>query len=198
MVATIIATILMVAIAVVGGTFTYALFNDLLGNSVIIAAAPLQVDVIVVDGYDARDSDKLRTHAGVLIDIDCPPPNARLATGDIVFIYVDNLSSHPVAIKKVVFAGTDYTFDSDATVLTKKKEQAAGGGLSWGQFAVTGGLSAETTKTNVISSGQEVTIAIRYAGDSGDMPVGKPIGVSVVTENGWAFPISIRNGMHSS
>jgi hypothetical protein len=189
MVATIIATLLIVVIAVIGGTITYAFSNDFFSGSLI---APLQVDAILVDGYDARDTNKLATHAGVLLDTGCSS-NSKLATGDIIFVYVDNLAGHPVVIEKVIFAGADYTFDNDARELTKNDD-----GLSWGQFAITNGVSIETTKTNVVPSGQEVTIGIRYAGDAGDIPIGKSVIVKIVTDNGWAFPISVRNGMHSS
>ena len=93
-VAPVIATLLLVAIAVVGGSIVFV-FSQGFFSSAQISGAPT-IESLQINGYDASDVDNLQLHDGSDIDqqltqtVFSGAPNDGLLTGERVAIYVTN------------------------------------------------------------------------------------------------------------
>ena len=72
-VAPVIATLLLVAIAVVGGSIVFV-FSQGFFSSAQISGAP-QIESLQITGYDATDVDNLQLHDGGLVDQQTPVTN---------------------------------------------------------------------------------------------------------------------------
>ena len=112
-VAPVIATVLLVAVAVVGGTlifgFTQGIFSEQQYN------APSALDLLVFNGYDARDNNDRKYHTG---DLDTTTAIGVADTGkgvfqqdDTVFIYMLNAGPNTLNILNVTLAGNQFTLD---------------------------------------------------------------------------------------
>jgi len=118
-VAPVIATLLLVAIAVVGGSIIFV-FSQGFFSSAQISGAP-QIESVEITGYDASDVVTLKTHDGLCTN-DCAfatawdgIANNGLVTGERVAVYVQNQSAQKVTLSKVAFAGNVYTYDASGT-----------------------------------------------------------------------------------
>ena len=88
-VAPVIATLLMVAIAVVGGMVIFVFTQDFFSQSDTMTGPT--IEKITITGYDVRDApiDTIKNHAGIA----CPvlsSQNAKLSDGEVFAIYVRN------------------------------------------------------------------------------------------------------------
>ncbi len=191
-VAPIIATLLMVAISVVGGIVVFVFAQGFFTEQQITAPT---ADNLEIFGYDARQSTtSLRAHNGT-VDIAVGgnaasgAGAATLDDGDAYFIYVRNRSALPVAIDTISVFGTDFTFETSAP--------AALGTSNPGQneFALLG-EGATTAGTNVIGGGQEVTVVIRYDEViNGEIKAGRSIPTKIFTAGGYSFLKNVINGV---
>ncbi|KAF6244987.1 archaellin/type IV pilin N-terminal domain-containing protein [Nitrosopumilus sp. b2] len=113
-VAPVIATILLVAIAVVGGTlvftFSSGVFNEQQLNT------PAAIESLIITGYDARDTAARLFHNGTSVSSfsGITPGAGLLAVNDIVNVHIQNAGTNPIDIVTVTFAGTEYTFSESA------------------------------------------------------------------------------------
>ena len=109
-VAPVIATLLLVAIAVVGGSIVFV-FSQGFFSSAQISGAP-QIESLRIAGYDATDGSVLEIHDGVNSGVDHGDPlsNDGLLAGDRIAVYLQNNSVQKVTLGEIRFAGTVYTF----------------------------------------------------------------------------------------
>jgi len=109
-VAPIIATLLLVAIAVVGGSIIFV-FSQGFFSSTQVSGAP-QIELVKIFGYDLRDVSPMKVHNGLDID---PGNCCGVADGiknpdERITIYIQNNSINPVTISELRFGGVVYQY----------------------------------------------------------------------------------------
>ena len=209
-VAPIIATLLMVAISVVGGILIFVFAQGFFTDTNIQTP---NVESLEIFGYDARDRDRLRVHifdplvaestaAGSPV-ISVTASN-NLKDADAFTIFVRNKGAGPVTIDIVKVFGADYGYSTGITTATTLSTTTPAASTSTGAatdssstrfFAIsTDGL--KTTTGPIIGPGQDATIIIRYDEDTnGKVKVGRPIPVVIVTGGGSTFTKQVQNGV---
>ena len=198
-VAPIIATLLMVAISVVGGILIFVFAQGFFTDTNIQSP---QVESLEIFGYDARDRAGLRTHifdpaategaAGGTSTLSTAPTATTLGLrdSDAITLFVRNKGSGQVAIDRVQVFGSDYLWDAStaATTALPAPQKFA--------ISVTGLPLTILTTSPVIGPGQDATIIIRYEQDTnGPVKVGRPIPVTIVTGSGATFTKQVQNGV---
>jgi len=108
-VAPVIATLLMVAIAVVGGTIIFV-FSQGFFNQAQVSGTPT-IESVKILGYDARDILTLTAHDGLPMTVDGSDPNAQgKNVGEYVVVYIKNDSSGQVLFSEIRLGGAVYTY----------------------------------------------------------------------------------------
>jgi flagellin-like protein len=188
-VAPIIATLLMVAIAVVGGILIFVFAQGFFNQSDV--SAPTS-DSLVVFGFDARDREELTTHAGDDIAASDTDPSGNLADSDVYFIYVRNTGSQALTVQKLIVAGEDYEFDAD---FTEEIIDWASAIPTPGMFLIiTDGVDT-ASESQEIKSGEEATLVVAYDGDIGDINSGRQFKTGILTGSGTLFTATITAGV---
>lgn len=185
-VAPIIATLILVAIAVVGGVMIFVFAQDFFGGESM--SGPGNIDTISLGGYDLRNINggDLAAHSGQ--DIPCA---ACLQAGDSLSeltdlgaIYIKNNGGADVIITGVEIAGRDYALNP-----------ALPAALTTGQFAIFNesldGLTVAFDDTSTIAGGDGGTILF-MAGDT--VANGRTIGITITTATGQEFNFNVVVG----
>ena len=156
-VAPVIATLLMVAIAVVGGTIIFV-FSQGFFSDAQISSTPM-IELVEISGYDARDVDTLRVHDGTVMAAGTGGnmTNSGKNTDERVTVFVRNDGTQQVAISDLRLGGTVYQYNTAPTISMWNST----GSLSQGEFSLlTGSSSVLQELTAVIQPGQELTIVV--------------------------------------
>ena len=202
-VAPVIATLLLVAIAVVGGSIVFV-FSQGFFSSAQISGAP-QIESLQINGYDATDVTNLQLHDGSLIDQQTTPnvlsgvANNGLLTGERVAVYVTNQGVAQASLTEVRFAGSVYnyvpgvvgtpleTWDSD-TLMNATSFTIVNKGVA-GQVA-----ELSTSPTATIQPGQQATILLEL---EQDVQFGRDAQFKLTTANGAVFVGTVVAGQQS-
>ena len=115
-VAPVIATLLLVAIAVVGGSIVFV-FSQGFFSSAQISGAP-QIESMQIVGYDARDVTELQLHDGQGSGVLDGALNNGLLPTERVAVYVQNQGVAKASLTEVRFAGNVYTYATIGTSTT--------------------------------------------------------------------------------
>ncbi len=108
-VAPVIATLLMVAIAVVGGTIIFV-FSQGFFNQAQVSGTPT-IESVKILGYDARDVLKLTAHDGTQMAVDGSNAGAQgKNVGEYVVVYIKNDSSGQVLFSEIRLGGATYDY----------------------------------------------------------------------------------------
>ena len=109
-VAPVIATLLLVAIAVVGGSMIFVFAQEYVSETQV-SGSP-NVELIKIFGYDARDVDKLNLHDGneILAKNCCGIADGKKNFDERIAIYIQNNSVQPVVISELRLNGDVYSF----------------------------------------------------------------------------------------
>ncbi len=107
-VAPVIATLLLVAIAVVGGSIVFV-FSQGFFSSAQISGAPT-IESLKIVGYDATDGIAMQLHNGLDSGVLQGATDGNLAAGERIGVYIQNNSVQKVTLSEIRFAGTVYTF----------------------------------------------------------------------------------------
>jgi len=111
-VAPVIATLLLVAIAVVGGSIIFV-FSQGFFSSAQISGSP-QIESVKILGYDATDGDAIQFHDGINVlsipDLAGNATSDGLKAGEYVAVYLKNDSVNKVTINEVRLGGEIYKF----------------------------------------------------------------------------------------
>jgi len=107
-VAPVIATLLLVAIAVVGGSIVFV-FSQGFFSSAQISGAPT-IESLRIVGYDATDGLSMQLHNGLDSGVLQGATDGTLAAGERIGVYIQNNSVQKVTLSEIRFAGTVYTF----------------------------------------------------------------------------------------
>jgi hypothetical protein len=115
-VAPVIATLLMVAIAVVGGTIIFVFSQGFFSSTQV--SAELNIESFKFLGYDARNVSQLTTQVGALM---ATPNSGGDGDGNYeqherITVHVQNNSVKKVMIKEVMFGGNVYTYAGTNTL----------------------------------------------------------------------------------
>ena len=191
-VAPIIATLLLVAIAVVGGTIIFVFAQGFFSSSQI-SGTP-NIESIKILGYDARAVQELKAHDGNLMLAGSggdPDPNKQ--QGERVAIYLTNDSVQRIVLGEISFGGYIYQYvDASAVGLGAYN----GATIPQGNYTV---LTA--TPNSLLSSGagelapgQTATVVLDL--DS-DLRVGRSAQFKLTTSNGNVFVGTVSVGQQS-
>ncbi|MCH8086064.1 MAG: hypothetical protein IIC15_06560 [Thaumarchaeota archaeon] len=207
-VAPVIATLLLVAIAVVGGSIVFV-FSQGFFSSAQISGAP-QIESLRIAGYDATDGELLQIHDGIGMGIaqgDIIPDG--LLAGDRIAIYLQNNSVQKVTLGEIRFAGTVYNYVSSNTGFIDIWDPIAGpiigvlAGSEAGYMISTdsnGSLASPTPATALTASsaeiqpGQQVTIILQL---DENVKVGRDAQFKLTTTNGAVFVGTVIAGQQT-
>ena len=209
-VAPIIATLLMVAISVVGGILIFVFAQGFFTDTSVQTP---QIESLEIFGYDARDRAALRTHifdptAAEAAGAGTPTISAiasnNLKDDDAITVFVRNKASSLLTIETVKVFGAEYGYSTGITSPTTLSTSTPATSTSTGAttdssttrfFAIsTDGL--KTTSGPQIGPGQDATIIIRYDEfTNGKVKIGRPIPVVIVTGGGSTFTKQVQNGV---
>ena len=109
-IAPVIATLLLVAIAVVGGSIVFVFAQEFFTESQI-SGTP-SIELIKIIGYDASDAEQVKAHDGIdILPSDCCGESDRLKNVDErIAIYLQNNSVEQVFISEIRISGAVYDF----------------------------------------------------------------------------------------
>ncbi|HXV66084.1 MAG TPA: archaellin/type IV pilin N-terminal domain-containing protein [Nitrosopumilaceae archaeon] len=191
-VAPIIATLLMVAIAVVGGTIIFVFAQGFFSSSQI-SGTP-QIEAIKILGYDARAVTALRAHDGNLMlagSAGNGDPNVQ--QGERVAIYLTNDSVQKIVLGEVSFGGYIYQYvDASATGLGAYIDP----NIPQGNYTMLTQTPDTLLATGAgeLAPGQTATVVLDL--DS-DLRVGRSSQFKVTTSNGNVFVGTVSVGQQS-
>jgi len=199
-VAPIIATLLMVAIAVVGGilifVFAQGFFTD------INVGAPT-IELLEIYGYDARDTVDLAFHTGDELAISIAA-SGNLKDNDAFTIYIRNRGSTAVIIEKVKVFGAVYLQTATPAACSTTAPVAQTflmideDTIADDTAPVNAILGDCANSFYTIAANAEATIILRYedsVNGGASVKIGRPIPIVVQTGNGGSFIKQIQNGV---
>ncbi len=178
-VAPIIATLLLVAIAVVGGSIVFV-FSQGFFSSAQVSGSP-NIESLKFTGYDATDGTNLLNHDGTSFTAGNTPGNG-LVLGEDVAVYLQSNSVGKVTLGEVRFGGSVYNYTSSTP--------------NPGQYQVltAGPSSFLTTSSAELQPGQQVSI-IMNLGEN--IKNGRDTQFKLTTANGAVFVGTIIAGQQS-
>ena len=190
-VAPVIATLLMVAIAVVGGTIIFVFSQGFFSQSQI--SGNPSIESIKILGYDARDADALRAHDGLTM----APGTGGNATSlgklvdERVTVFLKNDSVGQVLFSEIRLGGTVYGYDSS----TSLSSWNATTGLAPGAYSVmTDSTSILQEQAATVQPGQTATIILDL---DDNFPIGRDTQFKMTTTNGAVFVGTVVMGQNS-
>jgi len=185
-VAPVIATLLMVAIAVVGGTIIFV-FSQGFFNQAQISGTPA-IESVKILGYDARDVPLLEAHNGITMTATASSALVQgKNVGEYVVVYVKNDSVGQLLFSEIRLGGTVYTYDAPGAVQNFAV-------ANFGQYYV---LANSTTSiaslAGVAEPGQTVGLLFELADN---YPTGRDTQFKLTTNNGAVFVGTVVMGQN--
>jgi flagellin-like protein len=190
-VAPVIATLLLVAIAVVGGSIVFV-FSQGFFSQAQVSGTPT-IESLKISGYDARDGTALLAHDGVTLNATSGTTGAGLETGEQVGIYVQNQGVTKATLSEVRFGGTVYTFDGTQTALPDYGTGGGNDGKFWILDRSTNDQVIATTSAE-IQPGQQVTVIVQL---DENIKNGRDAQIKFSTSNGAVFVGTVVAGQQS-
>jgi len=207
-VAPVIATLLLVAIAVVGGSIVFV-FSQGFFSSAQISGSPT-IESLRIIGYDATDGPVLQIHDGLATGVvQGGATNDGLVANERIAVYIQNNSVQKVTLGEIRFAGTVYSFVPGTTTGLADPYGIVGGdlydaGLIAASYMIVtasnGVLGAETAATVLdatsaeIQPGQQATLLIQL---DENVKVGRDAQFKLSTANGAVFVGTVIAGQQS-
>jgi flagellin-like protein len=206
-VAPIIATLLLIAIAVIGGVMIYVFTQGFFGNSSITSSP--SVDTITMTGYDMREIDAtppcdpttavttgVTTHenevtcygdSGLAVDV------GRKVAGEEGAIFIRNVGSEGYTISKLEVNDVELDF-----VSTDAGMVAAGGTYVMYSIADAADDVAGTTPLTAqeVLPGEEATLVVSFDVDS-EAASGRTIPVKITSASGSVYNFNVVIGSKS-
>lgn len=205
-VAPIIATLLLVAIAVVGGSIVFV-FSQGFFSSAQVSGSP-NIESLRIVGYDARDSATLTLHDGLGTGVGLAQGVATngLVNGERIAIYLQNNSVQKVTLSEIRLAGSVYTFVpgpagspllDDFSTGTVLAPSTAGYVIATTSNGVVGAETAATilsTTAAELQPGQQATVIIQL---DENVKTGRDAQFKLTTTNGAVFVGTVIAGQQS-
>jgi len=186
-VAEVIATLLLVAIAVVGGSIIFV-FSQGFFNNTQISGTP-QIELVKILGYDARDVANLNAHDGQTMSIVSSDPNTTgKNVGERIIVYVKNDSVQQILFSEVRLGGEVYQYNTvdPIPVFT------AGTG---GNYGILNNSTHMTTNPIGIDPAGKTVGIIFELNDS--FPIGRDTQFKLTTTNGAVFISTVVMGQNT-
>ena len=202
-VAPVIATLLLVAIAVVGGSIVFV-FSQGFFSSAQISGAPT-IESLQFTGYDATDGSVLEIHDGVASGVpQGGATNDGLLAGERIAVYLQNNSVQKVTLSEVRFAGTEYSFVAGPAAPGNVVD-AFGSGTGLLDASTAGYMIATNSNTaaaaNVLDTtsaeiqpGEQVTVILQL---DDNVKVGRDAQFKIATANGAVFVGTVIAGQQT-
>jgi len=180
LVAPVIATLLLVAIAVIGGSIIFV-FSQGFFATAQVSGSP-QIESVEIVGFDASDVVQLTLHDGVLSGVTDGTLNNAILAGERIAIYVQNQSAQKVTISELRLAGTEYFYNQTNPLAANAADEGA-------YFVVLRGISGNPAETSAaivgeLEAGAEVTIIVDLVGG---IQNGRDIQFRITTAHGATF-----------
>jgi len=196
-VAPVIATLLMVAIAVVGGTIIFV-FSQGFFSSSQISGTP-QIEAIKIEGYDARAVPFLTVHNGNdMVATSGNTPDSNVDAGERIAVYVTNNSVQKVVLGEIWLSGFQYTYKNVAAGIGNYDTVAPLELLDTEYTVLTGADGAADTLLDAfageLEAGQTVTIIFDL---ESDLRIGRSSQFKMTTSNGNVFVGTVSVGQQS-
>ena len=185
-VAPVIATLLLVAIAVVGGAIVFAYSQNFFSSSQL-SGRPT-IEAVKVLGYDARAIAIINNQNGVAFATAGGNADALKQAGEEVAVYIKNDSVQSVTLGELRFGGAVYTYVSAPATL---------GALTAGQYTIAGSGVGDGIINNPVAEvqpGQTLSVVL---GISEDMKSGRDTQFKMTTTNGAVFVGTVVVGQQS-
>jgi len=191
-VAPVIATLLLVAIAVVGGTIIFV-FSQGFFNQAQVSGAPT-IELVKILGYDARDVQFLNAHDGIEMVLDgSDPVDPHKNIGERVTVFVKNDSLNQVFLTEIRLGGTEYTY---VTGTLTPYDAGVGEVPTDGEYSVLTAFATILEDTAaVLEPGQTATVLIQL---NDDYPIGRDIQFKLTTTNGAVYIDTVVMGSGTS
>ena len=198
-VAPVIATLLLVAIAVVGGSIVFV-FSQGFFSSAQISGTP-QIESLEIVGYDARDIDFLTYHNGESTSTNADGAiDDQLAAGERIAIYVQNQGISKVTLTEVRLAGTVYTYGNPTGIATldafgaSTLTPAGSFVIATGVDDVSGNADLSIAGNAELEPGQTVTVVL---GLDDTLKEGRDAQIKLSTANSAVFAGTVVAGQQS-
>src|SRR3990172_3051042 len=195
-VAPIIATLLLVAIAVVGGTIIFVFAQGFFSSSQI-SGTP-QIESVQILGYDSRAVTNLQMHDGnpMLASSGFGDPNVD--ADERVAVYLTNNSVQKIVLGAISFGGYTYQYKNVAAAGLGDWDTTNVLELTSGNFTVLTGTNGGDQLLNQgageLAPGQTATIILDL--DS-DLRIGRSSQFKLTTSNGNVFVGTVSVGQQS-
>ena len=196
-VAPVIATLLMVVIAVVGGTIIFVFAQGFFSSSQI-SGTP-QIEAMSVVGYDATDSDNLIAHEGSTLLGKGGVADNKKAADERIAVYVTNDSVQKITISQIRFSGSLYNMTTNTLGAIGDYVLAGSVNPADGEYVIvlnpSSGISLDLAASQgEIQPGQTVTILI---GLDQNIKIGRDSQFNLKTTNGNVVVGTINIGQQS-
>jgi len=207
-VAPVIATLLLVAIAVVGGAIIFV-FSQGFFSSAQVSGAP-NIESLEIVGYDASDGRVLMLHDGFCSNggntLPCPAGDFDgtaangLLEGERIAVYLQNQSAGRVTLQEVLLGGQEYFYDPNPVDPLGNNLAAPVDVADQGDYLlVQNGEAAGTASLvlnpqPVLEPGQEATLLMLL---DRPIPDGRDVQIKFTTSNGNIFVGTIIAGQLS-
>ena len=198
-VAPVIATLLLVAIAVVGGSIIFV-FSQGFFSSAQISGSP-QIESIKILGYDATDGNSTQFHDGVTGNVTSGFTNSLgLQVTEYITVYLKNDSVNKVILDEILLAGTEYDYEFGSGTLGDFGT-AAGVTVKFYQLVTEGNnvgagdLPATFTgQAAEMQPGQQLSLVMAL---DKDVKTGRDMQFKLTTTSGAVFVGTINTGQQS-
>lgn len=194
-VAPVIAHLLLIAIAVIGGTIIFT-FSEGFFSSAQISGAPT-IESLSIFGYDAREIQNLQMHDGNNMQATSSFPDGNVDSDERIAIYVTNHSVEKILLGEVKFGGFEYDYVNASVLGLGAYDTAIIGQLRITNYTVLTGTSGGAADgllnedAGEIKAGQTVTILLDL---ESDLRIGRSTQIKITTSNGNVFVGSVSVG----
>jgi len=186
-VAPVIATLLMVAIAVVGGSIIFVFSQGFFSNTQI-SGTP-QIELVKILGYDARDVANLIAPDGIAMTVASGDPSIRgKNVGERIIVYVKNDSVQQILFSEIRLGGTVYQYNTvdPIPVFT------AGTGGTYGILNNSTHMTSDPV--GIDPAGKTVGIIFEL---NDSFPIGRDTQFKLTTTNGAVFISTVVMGQNT-
>jgi flagellin-like protein len=185
-VAPVIATLLLVAIAVVGGAIVFAYSQNFFSSSQL-SGRPT-IEAVKILGYDARAIAVINNQNGDAFATAGGDADPQKEVDEEIAVYIKNDSVQSITIGELRFGGTVYNYVSSPATL---------GALTSAQYTIAGSGAGDGIIPNAVAEvqpGQTLSVVLAL---SEDMKSGRDTQFKMTTTNGAVFVGTVVVGQQS-
>jgi len=188
-VAPVIATLLMVAIAVVGGTIIFV-FSQGFFNQAQVSGTPT-IESVKIIGYDARDITNLKAHDGELMTVAASDPDDQGKNIDeYVIVYVKNDSSGQVLFSEIRLGGAVYAYVFPGALVAFSDAASVSGTY----IIMDNSTHSILDQAGVAQPGETIGVLFDL---SDNFPIGRDTQFKLTTTNGAVFVGTVVMGQNA-